>query len=114
MADFLSQIELTKDSELKKRIRMAAVTAAVLISGEDPTGITPSRYAKRQALAHTVITTALQGSWGEPSGEEMHVMFVWAVCQNQAITHESSDSDIQFTVNSVWDDCAGVTGAETP
>lgn len=94
---------------------MAMISAAVAIQGEDPSTMTPAKYTKRQTLAHKVITTAGEGT----PGEDLKRMFVFA-CANDTLTdtwvaasHEDDavpDDDVQFTVNSVWDDCAGVTG----
>ncbi|YCK35173.1 hypothetical protein ACNF49_14120 [Actinomadura sp. ATCC 39365] len=82
---------------------MAAITAAVLIAGEAQDSLTVAAYQKRQVLAYKVLTAAGYGERGEVLDT-----FVWAVAQNGAITATSTDSDVQFTVNSVWSDCAGV------
>lgn len=105
---FLSQVENTRNGELKQRIRMATIIAAVEIMGEDGSTLTPSVHQKRQDLAHKVITTA---GLGTPT-DNLAMMFVWAVCRSPEITPESTDNDVQFTVNTVWNDCAGVTGSE--
>lgn len=100
---FPEQVTLAKDEAFRSRVRMAAVTAAVLVAGEAQNAIPVAAYQKRQVLANRVLTAAGLGAHGEVLD-----MFVWAVAQNVAITAASLDSDIQFTINSVWSDCAGV------
>lgn len=120
MASLDDRLELTKQGWFRQRVRMASVTAAVAVQGEatDSAGMTPAKYTKRQALATKVITTAGEGT----PDEDLKRMFVFA-CANDTLTdtwvgNEKEDGaipdgDIQFTVNSVWDDCAGVTGMDT-
>lgn len=102
------RIGLASNPLFRKKIRLATVIAAVDIQGEEQGATPEGAFQKRQALATKVIKTA---GIGTPD-EDLLAMFVWAVIANVSITAESSDSDIQFTVNSVWSDAAGVTGAE--
>jgi hypothetical protein len=109
MPNLMPQYELTKNHDLRQRIRMASVQAAFLVLGEDQGTLPAAAYTKRQNLAVKVIATA---GLGTPD-DDVARMFVWAVCQNSAITSpEATDGDIEFTVSSVWSDCAGVTGAD--
>jgi hypothetical protein len=101
---FADQVALTKDSAFRDRVRMAAVTAAVLVAGEAQSALSTTAYLKRQGLATRVLAAA-----GHGEHSEILDMFVWAVSQNGAVSAASLDSDIQFTVNSIWSDCAGVT-----
>lgn len=96
---------------------MAMISAAVDIQGEALGSTSPVKYEKRQVLARKVITSAGEGV----PGEDLKRMFVFA-CANNTLTdtwvaseYEEDavpDGDVQFTVNSVWDDCAGVTGTD--
>lgn len=118
MASLDDKIELAGKGWFRKRVRMASVRAAIDVQGEAITDMTPAKYTKRQELAHKVITTAGEGT----PAEDLNRMFVWA-CANDTITdtwvtgEKSEDSipdgDLQFTVNSVWDDCAGVTAQDS-
>lgn len=101
---FVEQITLAKDEAFRTRVRMAVMTAAVLVAGEAQNAMSTTAYLKRQGLATKVLAAAGYGEHGE-----MLDMFAWAVAQNGAITAVSLDSDIQFQVNAVWSDCAGVT-----
>lgn len=115
MASLEDRLELTKQGWFRQRVRMAAVSAAVDVQGEALGGMSPAKYEKRQVLASKVITTAGEGT----PDEDLKRMFTFA-CANNTLTdtwagneYEEGaipDGDIQFTVNSVWDDCAGVTG----
>lgn len=96
---FTDQAALAEDSTFRTRVRVALMTAAKDVMGEEQT-YSDAQYGLRQALADEVIAAAGGGAVLE--------RFVWLVITNPAITGESSDNDIQFTVNSLWDDAAGV------
>ncbi|MFI6296710.1 hypothetical protein ACIBEJ_34330 [Nonomuraea sp. NPDC050790] len=100
---FAEQVALAKDTAFRDRVRMAAITAAVNVAGEAQSTLSSAAYHKRQVLATRVLTNAGSGAQGDVLD-----MFAWAVAQNAAITGASTDSDIQFTVNAIWSDCAGV------
>lgn len=104
---FTDQILLAQDVGFRQRVRMAAVTAAIQIAGEAKGSMSDAHYAKRQSLAQRVLLTA-----GGGDRSEVLEMFAWACAQNVALSTSSSDSDLQFTVDSVWDDCAGVSALD--
>ena len=97
---FTDQATLADDTTFRSKVRVALATAAVQVMGEAKASYSDVEYGKRQALAYEVLRAAASGIYLE--------MFVWAVVQNAAITGASTDQDIQFTVNSVWDDLSGV------
>jgi hypothetical protein len=73
----------------------ATLKAAVAVGAETFDG---SNYKlQRRALVKQVLENA--PLWGS--------RFAYAVAANPAITYESTDNDIEFTVNSVWDAMAG-------
>lgn len=98
--DFLGQIALAENGEFQARVRQAVVTAAVDIMADAPVN-TPQAiavHAKRAALATRVLLdpTSLQRAWA------------YMVVSNPAISAESIDSDLQWTVSSMWNAMAGV------
>ena len=98
--DFRGQIALAEDGEFQARVRQAVVTAAVEIMADAPEN-TPQAialHAKRAALANRLLLdpTALQRAWA------------YMVASNVSISAESTDSDLQWTVNSMWNAMAGV------
>lgn len=99
---YLDQAALAANADFQLRLKVAMATAATQISGEAKASLTDAVYAKRQALAAGVLLEPAR--WVE--------RFAWAVTSNVAINAQSSDSDIQFTVNSMWNDLAGVTGLD--
>jgi hypothetical protein len=113
MATLEDQINLAGEGWFRRRVRMASLTAAVAVQGESTENMSPAKYQKRQDLAHRVITTAGVGT----PDDDLLRMFTW-VCANATnadtyvATETVPDGDIQFTMNSVWDDCAGVTGSD--
>lgn len=98
--DFIGQIALAENGEFQARVRQAVVTAAVQIMADAPEN-TPQAitvHAKRAALATRVLLdpTSLQRAWA------------YMVASNTAIDDTSTDGDLQWTVNSMWNAMAGV------
>lgn len=99
---YADQAALAVNTAFRDRVKVAMVTAAVQVQGEDDSSYTEQQYQKRQKLAQSVIRN-LNG---------MLDQFVWVVVANAAITGSSTDGDIQFTVNAAWDDIAGVDAGD--
>ena len=97
---FADQAVLADDATFRSKVRVALATAAVQVMGEDQAAFSDAEFGKRQSLAFEVLRSAAGGMWLE--------VFVWATVQNAAITSGSNDGAIQFQVNAVWDDIAGV------
>ena len=97
---YTEQAALAADQTFRDRVRVALATAAVQVMGEAKETYSDVQYGKRQGLAFDVLRTAASGVLLEA--------FIWAVVANAAITGASTDQDIQFTVNSTWDDLSGV------
>lgn len=90
---------LARRSSFIERIQAAVVKAAVAVAAETPAQTERSRL--RRALSVKVLENS----------EEYAVRFALAVATNPVVTQGSSDSDIEVTVNSMWD---AVAGAEPP
>lgn len=102
MAIVLADItDLAAHTTFEWRVTAAVIKAAVAVGGEAYDG---SQYRiMRRALATKVFEETQL--WGE--------RFSWGVAANADITLESSDNDIEWTVNSLWDAYAGAY-QETP
>jgi hypothetical protein len=100
---FTDQAALAADTAFQGRVRVALETAAEQIAAEAKGGMDDVVYGKRQALASAVLTSAAQ---------DLLPAFVWAVTANPAISGGSTDSDIQFTVNSVWNGIAQIRATD--
>lgn len=101
MADTLAGIsDLAVWPPFVRRVQAAMIRAAVEVGAEaaEPT----PRSQLRRALSVNVFTD-LDGYTRR---------FAIAVAQNPVMTFGSSDGDIQFTVNSVWDAVAGAPPPE--
>jgi len=96
---FTEQAALAADLSFQNRVRVAMTVAAVDVMGEAKGQMTDSVYNKRQSFAFQVLSNS--AGYLE--------RFVWGVVANVAITGSSVDGDIQFTVNSLWNDLSGVT-----
>jgi hypothetical protein len=98
---FLAQSALANDEDFVARVTQAAVTAAKDIQAEagDVAG-----HVKRTDYALQVLR----------SPQVFGPLFAQGVATNPAITGASTDNDIQFTVNSLWNAYAGVVAPVVP
>lgn len=100
---YIDQAALALNPQFRERVRIAIVAAARDIQGEDKGSMSDERFAKRQSLAAGAL---------EDGGASEVEAFSWAVAASPAITDASTDSDIQFTINSVWDDVAQIRSTD--
>ena len=98
---FLDQHTLATDSDFVARVTQAAITAGKDIQAE--AGNTAG-HVKRTDYALQVLR----------SPHVFGPLFAQGVASNPAITGASTDNDIQFTVNSLWNAYAGVVAEVTP
>ena len=92
---FQDAFALADDVVFQSRVCIAATKTAVAIMSEAPT--TPG-HQERGAYAVKVLAS--------PEVEAMNISM--AVVTNAAITADSNDGDIEFTVSSIWNAMAGV------
>lgn len=78
-----------------RRVRVAMVSAAIAVGGEADDGTETARLRR----AHAVNVLMDQDNYA--------TRYAWSVASNAAITLDSSDNDLQFTVNSQWNAMAG-------
>lgn len=78
-----------------RRVTGAMLKAALDVGAEEFDG-TQYRITRRGLATSVLADSALYGS-----------RFAYAVAGNVAVNIDSTDSDIEFTVNSVWDAVAG-------
>ena len=97
---YTDQYDLSQDAIHRKRVQIAMAVAATQIGGEAQASFTVEQWDKRAQLAADVLRDPL--AWIDK--------FAIAVGSNAVIVVGSTDNDIQFTVDSIWDDMAGVTG----
>lgn len=95
---FADQVLLARDSDFRDKVHMGLVTAAKDVMGETKT-VGDQVYGKRQALAYQILRNS--DAWLD--------CFAWVVASNPSISATSNDSDIQFTINGLINDMAGVT-----
>ena len=96
---YIDQATLAADATFSSRVKVAMMTAAVQIAAEAKGGNSETLFDKRQQMAKLVL---------QSGGTATLQWFIWAVVTNAAVTGSSLDSDIQFTVNSMWNAIAGV------
>jgi len=94
---FTDQITLADDATFRGRVRQALVTAAINVMAEDSQ---TANYVARRAYATRVLHSATLEAQSVTYG----------IVTNGAITDQSTDNDIQFTVNSMFDAYAATPG----
>jgi hypothetical protein len=113
--------DLSINNEFKEIIQVAMLKAATQISGEDPTGKTDIEALKRHNLATNAIRST--ESWtiifADTCSAQPGLYSVVSVGGTGLPTDplvyaggDTLDNAIEFTVNSVWDDVAGVSYAD--
>lgn len=100
---FDTQVTLAKDSSFRMKVKLAAFKAAVAVAAEKLTASKDTLFSKRNGLAFKILR-----SWDQTLEDG----WAFAVATNATVTAASSDNDIEFTVNSMYNAMAGVTGQE--
>lgn len=99
---FQEQATLAEDQSFRNRVRQAVCFAAMNVMGEvKPPEMSDTHAGKRAALADSILR----------SGGAQHVdAFAWlvSVFNGGIIQANAPDNDIQFAVNSLFDDMSGV------
>ena len=105
MTSFDSRRGLAADGEFLNKVRVAIVKVALDVMGETPdAGPNIPKDDKRHALGEKVLV---------PGGPASYLpLFAEACAALGTLSTASTDADVEFTVTSIWDDLAGVTGAE--
>jgi hypothetical protein len=91
----IDSINLAATAEFRNKVTLLVVKAAHAIMTE---GSAVANHTERVNLAKRALV----------SPESVGVQFAYGVVTNAAITAESTDGDIEFTVNSMWNAYAGV------
>jgi hypothetical protein len=101
---FDDSVEIVTDRRFRQRLRLGMTKVALAIIGETVDVGLEARAGKRHALAELILT---------PEQVERQIeRFAWATVTNPVITKDSPDNDLEFQISAVFDDLAGVTGAE--
>lgn len=92
--------ELARKDTFQYRVLIALLRAASNVASETvaSSGGDYDRYVKRAELATRVLN--------DP--DQHRQPWAWVIASQPAITEESSDGDIEWTVNASWDNVAGV------
>lgn len=92
---FAGRQALAFDTVFISRVQFAMMKAAIAVQAESSGA---ANHTNRSGYARSVLN--------DPN--RYGPLFAQGVVTNAAITDTSSDSDIEFTVNSLWDAYAGV------
>jgi hypothetical protein len=91
--------------DFKARIKVLLIGSAIDIVGEDPINKTTAFIDKRHSLGVQILNN--------PEAFIERFSFAVVGYNGSIITSESSDSDIQYTLNLIFSDIAGVTFADS-
>lgn len=105
MSNLLAARDLSKKPEFIDRVAMAAVEAAVNVSAEP---LETANHTNRNNLAVRVLASPRR--WGELMAAA--VALNGTINAAHAAEEPISDSDISFTVASLWDAYAGSSATE--
>lgn len=99
-----SNYDLAQNDLFRKRIKVAAINAAGNVSSEafDPAYL--SYHQKRSIHATSILNSP--DIWVDP--------YAFACVSRGTLSEGSTDGDIQFTVNAVFDSLAGIMMSEKP
>lgn len=92
---FIDQWTLANDATFQHRVQVATVKSAIAVLNE---AVNTAGHVDRFRFARDVV--------GNP--DAITARMALAVVTNPAINGSSTDGDIEFTVNSVWDALSGV------
>ena len=90
---------IARNPEVKERISILLVKVALNVVGEDPVNRKASYIEKRHNLGVGILNNV--GSYID--------RFAYAILAPNTLTAQSTDSDIEFMITSVFSDIAGVT-----
>lgn len=99
----IDNYNLAQEPDFRNRVRSLMLKSALDVCGEDSTGKSAAFIQKRANAANFTIYN---------QGKAMDI-FSHLITAPGLLTLESTDSDIEFTINSVWDDYSNVTYNET-
>lgn len=94
----LINYELMADADFVSKTEMLLIKACNSIAGEDTTTYSYTTVTKRHNLTQKIYLNT----------PEYKGIFIRAICAQGTLTSSSSDNDIEFTINSVFNDIAGV------
>ena len=94
---------LAEDQDFRNKVDSLIRKSAIAISGEEPNGITQAAINKRQILCQKIFFDY---------DRSIEKMFSKAVASLGTLSPSSSDNDIEFTINSIFSDMAGVTNLD--
>lgn len=110
LANFVDATETPDALDFRHRVQIALVRIARQVAGESQGPLTGKQWIKRGHLAATILGTQIIDGMIFSGSEVWLDAFANAVAENVVIVASSTDGDIEFTVSSVFDDLAGITG----
>lgn len=97
---FLTQSALAAETDFRAKVKIAMFKAAIAVMAEDVGTKTAEEYSKRCSFASNILRAYSNTLLDE---------YANAIVTNGTITSLSSDNDIEFTVNSMFNAMAGVS-----
>lgn len=113
MATFLEVSTWSQAPIIQSRVRGAMVKVALMISGEAIGAMTPEWTKKRQLMASSVLSNAVNVfNWTIAVMNNGTIQNAGVTGAPDAINSLAPDGDIEFVLTEIWDDMSGVTTAD--
>lgn len=100
----IQNYQLSLDPTFKSRTESLLKKVATQIQGESPTAQNPQAAVDKRGILAVKILNDLTGQESQKFSD--------AIASQGTLTISSDDSDIEFTINVVFNDIAGVTYAD--
>lgn len=98
----LERYQLSIDSDFQKKVRVLMLKSALAVAGEDNTDKKPEYIQKRANAANFTM-------YNQRNAVDI---LSYLIVSLDTLTNQSTDNDIEFTINAVWDDYSGLTLAD--
>lgn len=103
--EFRDRLTLSESLEFRTKIRVAILKVATDVAGEVPTApVNIVKDEKRHVLATAILNPGGVALWFQPFAETCAAL--------GTLTPSSTGPDVESIVTSIWNDMAGLTGAE--
>jgi len=112
LANFVDGTVTPDAEDFRRKVQIAVVRIAKQVAGEPQGNFTGKQWIKRAALAANILGVQFINGQEKIGPEVWLDPFANAVADNIVIIPTSTDDDIEFTITSVFDDLAGVTGMD--
>lgn len=105
--------KITPDAEdFRRKVQIAMVRIAKQVAGKSQKTLTGKQWIKQAALAASILGVLFINGQEKTGSEVWLSPFANGVADTPDISKTSTDAQIEYTINLIFDDLAGVTGQD--